>query len=457
MILFYLRIIGLLAKVFKLLANYEKKVRQRFDNICRFIEGNSYHKISGSINSLDLTEISIKNLSVKKSRTYITILGISLGIGFIVFLLSIGYGMERLIISEISKAESQKQVDVLPVAGSGVEIDSALVEQIEKISGIAKVYPLINLAARVSYNGANTDAVAYGITDGYLEDSSATLVAGDYIKNDETNDSTSATVETNVAKKIIVNKAYLEALEMSADSILGKTLNINFIQSNSVSSETTTGDTVLSYEVVGVVDDGNPAVIYLMQNDLDPSNQGIYSELRVVLQNNDKAQAIRQQIELLGLQTNSVMDTIAQVESLFQYVKIGLLLFGIIGFVIAILGMVNTLTVSLLERTREVGLMKTIGMKSDEIRALFINESMTMGFVGGLVGVIMGILGGGLASLILSLLSISRGGEMISISFLPFTIGIIIVLAGTFIGYLTGLYPSNRAVKMNALDALRYE
>jgi hypothetical protein len=77
--------------------NYEKKVRQRFDNICRFIEGNSHRKISGSINSLDLTEISIKNLSVKKSRTYITVLGISLGIGFIVFLLSIGYGMEKLL------------------------------------------------------------------------------------------------------------------------------------------------------------------------------------------------------------------------------------------------------------------------------------------------------------------------------------------------------------------------
>ena len=119
--------------------------------------------------------------------------------------------------------------------------------------------------------------------------------------------------------------------------------------------------------------------------------------------------------------------------------------------------MVNTLTVSLLERTREVGLMKTIGMKSDEIRALFINESMAMGFAGGLIGVIMGILGGGFASLILSLLSVSRGGEMISISFLPLGIAIVIVLAGTFIGYLTGLYPSNRAVKMNALDALRYE
>jgi len=151
------------------------------------------------------------------------------------------------------------------------------------------------------------------------------------------------------------------------------------------------------------------------------------------------------------------MDTIAQVESLFQYIKIVLLLFGAIGFIIAILGMVNALTVSLLERTREVGLMKTIGMKSDEIRAIFINESMIMGFTGGLIGVIIGIIGGRLASIILSILSIYQNGEMINISYIPFGIAIIIVLASTLIGYITGIYPSNRAVKMNPLDAIRYE
>lgn len=456
-IMFYLGLISMLSEVFAKLTNHQKNVKRRFDNFCKLLEGNGHMKISTSISSLDLTEISLKNLLVKKSRTDITILGISLGIGFIIFLLSIGYGMERLIISEISKAENQKQIDVLPVAGSGVEIDSVLLEQIEQISAITKVYPLINLAAKVSYNGASTDTVAYGVTNGYLEDSLATLIAGEYIKNHEKSSTDHTTEENNITNEVVVNKSYIDTLEINDDTIIGKSLDIDFIKCNTNSETEIKKNELLSYKVIGIVDDGNPPVIYIMQKDLGIDDQSIYSELRIVLESNDNAQSVRQQIELLGLQTNSVMDTIAQVESLFQYIKIVLLLFGAIGFIIAILGMVNALTVSLLERTREVGLMKTIGMKSDEIRAIFINESMIMGFTGGLIGVIIGIIGGRLASIILSILSIYQNGEMINISYIPFGIAIIIVLASTLIGYITGIYPSNRAVKMNPLDAIRYE
>src|SRR5690606_23621650 len=92
---------------------------------------------------------------------------------------------------------------------------------------------------------------------------------------------------------------------------------------------------------------------------------------------------VRRQIESLGLESFSIMDTITQVETLFTYVRYGLLLFGIIAFSVAFLGMVNTLVVSLLERTREVGLMKIVGMKKDEIMTIFITESMFIGFLGG--------------------------------------------------------------------------
>src|SRR5690606_9641834 len=120
---------------------------------------------------------------------------------------------------------------------------------------------------------------------------------------------------------------------------------------------------------------------------------------------------------------------------------------------ISILGMVNTLTISLLERTKEVGLMKTVGMNADEIRALFINESMLIGFTGGVLGVVIGVCLGLGVSLLLSVISISNGGNSVGISFLPVAVGMFIILLSTFIGFLTGLYPSERAARIAPLDA----
>jgi len=111
----------------------------------------------------------------------------------------------------------------------------------------------------------------------------------------------------------------------------------------------------------------------------------------------------------------------------------------------------------LLERTREIGLLKTIGMKSDEIRTLFLNESMFMGLVGGIGGVILGLILGTLVSIVISIFSFTKGGEFIMINVLPWYMFIILPLVSSIVGYLTGLYPSNRAVKIPPLDAIRYE
>src|SRR3990167_2725018 len=94
----------------------------------------------------------------------------------------------------------------------------------------------------------------------------------------------------------------------------------------------------------------------------------------------------RKQVEALGMKTSSVTDTVDQINRLFSTLRLILGLLGIVALSVASLGMFNTLTVSLLERTREVGMMKAIGMRSSEVRDLFLTESMTMGFFGGIGG-----------------------------------------------------------------------
>ncbi len=443
--LMFLRILGKRSTFF---ANRAEKFKQRFAKICRRLDGNLSSKISPSINSVDLIEISFRNLWSKKSRTSVTIIGMSIGIGFIVFLLSLGYGLERLVVSEITRLENMRQIDVMPSVSSDVQLDSASLEIIKGIEGVEEIMPLVNLAGRVEYEKSSTDVVVYGVQEQYIAGSPITVTSGE-VFNDE-----------NIG--VVVNDEFLTTIGVSSDDVVGKELTIDFVLAETADAgvsedESDAVDSVRKYKITGVVDDSNPPVVYVPISELEEFNLNGFSQLRITIENESQIPDVRRQIEVLGFETTSIMDTVSEVENLFNYAKIGLLVVGTIALSIAILGMFNTLTVSLLERTREVGLMKTLGMKADEIRSLFINESMIMGTAGGVLGVVLGMLMGLVVSVILSIFSMDRGGGYITVSFLPLYLIFGIIIVSAFVGFLTGLYPSGRAVKMAPLDALRYE
>jgi len=119
--------------------------------------------------------------------------------------------------------------------------------------------------------------------------------------------------------------------------------------------------------------------------------------------------------------------------------------------------MFNTLTVSLLERTREIGLLKAMGMRSNEIRDSFLAESMLMGSMGGIFGIGLGFIFGKILEAILSFIAISNGAEWLNIIEIPLFFSLLIILLSFLVGVLTGLYPARRATGISALNALRYE
>jgi ABC-type antimicrobial peptide transport system permease subunit len=159
----------------------------------------------------------------------------------------------------------------------------------------------------------------------------------------------------------------------------------------------------------------------------------------------------------MGYGTVSVADTVAQIDSLFSTFRLLLGVIGLVALSVAALGMFNTLTVSLLERTREVGLLKAMGMKSGEVRELFLTESMIMGFYGGILGLLIGFGAGKLLSLILSSVAVAKGVGFIDISVVPLSFVLVVVVLAIIVGILTGYFPARRATKISALNALRYE
>jgi ABC-type antimicrobial peptide transport system permease subunit len=182
-----------------------------------------------------------------------------------------------------------------------------------------------------------------------------------------------------------------------------------------------------------------------------------YSQVKVVAKDDKDLPTIRQEIEAQGYGTTSVVDTVAEIEGLFSTMRTVLALLGTIALLVAGLGMFNTLTVSLLERTREIGLLKAMGMKSDEVRELFLAESMIMGSLGGFLGIIVGLIVGKILELGLSIYASANGAGAVKIIDMPILFVISIISISFIVGIITGIYPAMRATKISALNALRYE
>ena len=128
-----------------------------------------------------------------------------------------------------------------------------------------------------------------------------------------------------------------------------------------------------------------------------------------------------------------------------------------VALVVASLGMFNTLTVSLLERTREVGLMKAMGMRSSEVHELFLTASMVMGTLGGVLGIALGYCAGKVFGLLLSVFALVQGEGTLNVSLIPFSFVLFVIILSLVVGFVTGIYPARRSAKISALNALRYE
>lgn len=280
-----------------------------------------------------------------------------------------------------------------------------------------------------------------------------------------TNDSVPATasaatlvvqVAKSKGKEVLVSTAFLKSFELDPTAVLGKEISLTYIvgaglvpgMAGRVVSEPVT------YTVVGVFPDDEQAMLYAPLSDIESMGVNKYSLAKILANHDSDLPFAREQISVLGFSTRSIADTLQQVNRLFGIMRFLLGSFGMIAFIVALFGMFNTLTVSLLERTREIGVMKTLGTTDTDIVRLLMVESSLIGFGGGALGVGLGLAVG----LFLNILTAQfRADKSIALfDFPPLFLICVFILAGV-VGMMTGLYPARRAKKISALNALRYE
>jgi len=263
----------------------------------------------------------------------------------------------------------------------------------------------------------------------------------------------------NAKRQAVVNRVMLKVLGINESEAVGKKFNVSFVVVGELLEESKEKieSAATEYTIVGVTPEEKTPVFYVPFIDL--RNLGItnYSQVKLVVKDQAELAKARRQVEAMGYMTRSVADTVEQINSLFFTLRTVLMLLGMVALSVAALGMFNTLTVSLLERTREVGLMKAMGMKSSEVSELFLTESMIMGFFGGVLGIVLGVVLGKIAGLILSFFAIFKGVGFVDISYVPISFVLVIIFLSLLVGIATGIYPAKRATKISALNALRYE
>lgn len=167
-----------------------------------------------------------------------------------------------------------------------------------------------------------------------------------------------------------------------------------------------------------------------------------------------KLTAVQDKIKKLGYGAQSVIDTqktITQVISILQGI---VLVFGLIAVVASVFGVINTMYISVLQRTQEIGLMKALGMHKNNINQLFLFEAALLGFLGGVIGSVIAISAGTLLNP-----TISRLLNTGDVTILDFHIGqiVILVIALTVIAMIAGYLPARKAARLDPIEALRTE
>ena len=397
-------------------------------------------KVKNSI----LVSLAIRNLVSKKLRTGLTIFGIAIGIGAIYFLLSFGVGLQNLVTNEVIGNQSIKTIDVTSNNSRIVKIDDIAQERIKDIPNVIDIGKAYYYPGSYKISSSESDSIVYGIDAGYQKLTYLNLIDGRLLSEKDN-------------QSVVINKAALESIGLANNpkGIIDKQIDIT-VPLTSVDTKLKTIQQ--KFTIVGVIDSGSGAEIFLPSSIFKDAGVPYVTQLKVGANKVDDIANIRTQIESQGLQTTSPVDTIEQINQVFKFMNFMLVGIGSIGMIVAVLGMFNTLTISLLERTKEIGLMFALGARSVDMRKLFIIEALLLSFIGSVVGMGGAFLLGRIVNIVMNAFAYQRG---VKDSFELFATSPIIIIGMLlfmmFIGLIVVFLPARRAEHINPIDALRRE
>jgi putative ABC transport system permease protein len=457
----------------------------------------------------DTATLALRNLGQAKLRTSLTTLGVAIGIASLAGMVSLGVGLEDQLVSRFNRSGMFDSVQVMSgsdrpgvfasAAGArgrggfgrrgfgggrttnvymsdvpAKEVTDETIKELAALPNVRDVYPSLRVPVEVKYGGQSEFATAAGVPMGVKgEGAFQSIPYGRFFVSDTEN---ACMLSLDFAKRI--NDA-------DPKSLVGQELALSYASAAGGAipgSAPVMQRTDTTCPIVGIVERetgpfaGAAGVSPLMipmgkakdifANSMataqallrDPARTTRpYPSAVVKVKSAQRTQDVEDQIKKMGFSAFSVIDALQGAKRGFLILDIVLSLIGSIALAVSSLGIMNTMVMSILERTREIGIMKAIGGSDGDIRRIFLIEASAIGLFGGITGVILGWIVGRIINIGANIYIQQQGGTPGNLFSLPFW------LIGGAIGFsiaislLAGSYPAARAAKLDPIQALRHD
>jgi putative ABC transport system permease protein len=402
----------------------------------------------------DSFSLTYRNIKERKARSALTILGIMVGIGAVIALISIGFGMEESITGELVE-----MADVIMVTPGGVELGSIGafgsftdrdLEAVDRIAGVKDAVAMRGEMEEVEYRGEKFMVQVIGI-----DPRDITAVFGETVQLEEgsgtgteapgralrDNDHKACEIGYSVAKdyfddEIGVNdRITINGSKFRVIGVLAK--------QGGFRSDVDSSIYVTTRDSVTILDNEDTSTIFVRVRDIEDAEE-IAAEIEERIDDNHKLDDFTSAMTM-----GSVIE---QLQSIFGILQAVLIAIASISLIVAAMGIMNTMLMSVMERTHEIGVMKAIGANNRNILFLFLLEAGVVSAIGGVCGCIIGVIG---AQAISFGIQTALDVEIAAVVKPEVLLGGVAV--AMLVGILSGLYPARKASKMSPVEAVRYE
>jgi len=391
----------------------------------------------------DTIKLATRMFRTRPARTWLTILGIGVGISAVVILVGLGYGLQTILLEKIVFGEALLSLDVVTPPSQILVIDDNSLEEFSKLDNVQDVSPLANFNSSVMFEGLTSSIMVRGVNQNYFKYAGLRAEHGELFVREDRN-------------KIVLSSAILKLFEKEPSEMLGKKISFKVFvpdQDGKVYEMPLNKE----YEVGGIIEDEASLFAFLDLDDLSAQFAiPYYESARIKVSDKDFLNQVEEEFLNQGFFVRSLSKTVEQANKIFSGVQVMLAIFGGIALIVSAIGMFNTMTVTLLERTKEIGIMRTIGGSNLTIMILFESEAMLMGFLGGVSGVVIGAGGGLTLNFILGIVAKRMGGQPVNLFEFPILFLVFMIVFSAILGLATGFLPARRASSLNPLDAIRY-
>jgi len=394
--------------------------------------------------------LTLKGIRYRPVRSWLTILGVVIGIMLVVIILSLSDGIQNAVSKKLQLFGSNlvlifpgKETNPLVGLLGGQRFKEKDLMKLEQIKGVEVIVPMEVRMMNIEYRGEKQSILIHaapwkGMIKGFEQSQGVKLEKGRWPRDDQSNEAVLGYVTFNKSFKnkvrlgddIIIKSKRMKVVGYVSE--IGNQMDDNTIYISMDIFRNITGAKGGARGAFAIIKPGYNINLIAKQIRFSLSKQEVVRDFSVITP------------EKAGRLVGNIL-------SIIEFI---LMVIAGISLLVGAVGIMNTMYTSVLERTKQIGVMKAIGASSDSILSLFLIESGMIGLVGGILGIVFGVT----VSYIISSIAVKFGiGNLFSFASLDF-LGLFVILIITFItGIVSGVLPARTAAKMEPAEALRYE